>query len=81
MDVLKHALRVSFRADSQVFLIFVSPEFRKFADIQIFLDQHFLQFIAHQHMKAVGQLIGLRADQARLDFVDGTDKHFSSHTL
>ena len=32
-------------------------------------------------MKAVGQFIGLGADQARLYFIDGADKHFSSHTF
>ena len=81
VNVLKHAIGIVCRADPQIFLIFISPELWKLIHIQVFLYQPFLQFIAHQHMKTVGQLICLGADQTGLYLVDSADKHFSSNAF
>ena len=79
VDVLEHALCRVLRAYAQIFLIFFRPYIGQLLHIQVLFNEHFLNLITDQHVKAVAQFICLGADQARGYFVDGLHEPVQVH--
>ena len=81
MDVLQHPLGNGFRADPQIFLVLLLPALRQLLYGNLPGHQGLLQLVAHHDVKAVGQLVRLNADGARLHPVDGPVEVLQAHVL
>ena len=71
MDILQHAVGVVGHLDAQVLAHAGVPGLGQVGEAQLAFHDFLLQLEAQDDVQVVGGLVGLHADERRLDLVDG----------
>ena len=79
MAVLQNAVLVVRHVDAEVFLIKAVPLARQVVYLELAVHHALFKLVAHHDVQAVGDLVGLGADERRLHLVDGAVEFFLVH--
>ena len=71
MAVLQHAVLVVRHVDAEIFLVKAVPLARQVVHLEFAVHHTLFELVAHHDVQAVGDLVGLGADEGRLRLIDG----------
>ena len=71
MAVLQNAVFVVRHVDAEVFLVKAVPLARQVVYLELAVHHALFELVAHHDVQAVGDLVGLGADEGRLRLIDG----------
>ena len=71
MAVLQHAVLVVRHVDAEVFLVKAVPLAWQVVYLELAVYHALFELVAHHDVQAVGDLVGLGADEGRLRLIDG----------
>ena len=71
MAVLQNAVLVVRHVDAEVFLVKAVPLARQVVYLELAVHHALFELVAHHDVQAVGDLVGLGADEGRLRLIDG----------
>ena len=71
MAVLQNAVLVVRHVDAEIFLVKAVPLARQVVHLEFAVHHTLFKLVAHHDVQAVGDLVGLGADEGRLRLIDG----------